>query len=130
MNFYSQEEVGDCPIELGDLFIELQDTNLELAALDESTLNDRILCNLRSRVESVLERRGKNGDFWHSKFQDFLVALADRRRDRVKKWLRCNIEEFSGNNNVQKLHLEAVLVLSELKQRLYVCGCKCSICFW
>ena len=47
MNFDSQEEVGDCPTELGDLFIELQDTNLELEALDESTLNDRILCNLR-----------------------------------------------------------------------------------
>ena len=47
MNFDSQEEVGYCPIELGDLFIELQDTNLELEALDESTLNDRILCNLR-----------------------------------------------------------------------------------
>ena len=74
------------------------------------------MCNLISRLESVLERIGKNGDFWHSKFQDFLVALADRRCDRVKKWLHCITVEFSGNNNVQKLHLEEVLVLAELKQ--------------
>ena len=37
MNFDSQEEVGYCPIELGDPLIELQDTNLDLAYLDEST---------------------------------------------------------------------------------------------
>ena len=124
MNFDSQEEVGDAPLEVGDLVINLQDTGLELAALDESTSNDRILCHLRSILESVFERRGKNGDFWHSKFQDLLVALADRRRDRVEKWLCCNTTEFSGNNDIQRLQLEAVLVLAEVKQGLSVCGCK------
>ena len=77
MNFDSQEEVSDAPIELGDLFIDLQDTRLELVALDDTTSNDKILCHLRSRLESVLERRGKDGDLWHSKFQDLLGALTE-----------------------------------------------------
>ena len=68
MNFDTQEVVGDAPIELGDLFIDLQDTGLELVALDDTTSNDKILCHLRSRLESVLERRGKDGDLWNSKF--------------------------------------------------------------
>jgi hypothetical protein len=130
MNFDSQEEVSDAPIKLEDLFIDLQDTGLELAALDESTSNDRILSHLRSRLESVLDRRGKNGDLWHSKFQEFIEALADRRSDRVQRWLRCNTAEFSGSDDVQKLQLEAVLSLAKLKQGLSVCGCKCSVCFW
>ena len=56
-------------------------TCLELAALDESILHDRI---------------GRNGDFWHTKFQDLLVALADIQCDRVERWLRCNAVEFLG----------------------------------
>ena len=81
INFDTHEVVGDASIKLGDLFIELQDTGLELAALDESTSNDQILSHLRSILESVLDRRGKTGDLWHSKFQDFIDALADRRSD-------------------------------------------------
>ena len=124
---------------IGDLFIDLQDTGLELATLDESTSNDKILCHLRSKLESVLERSDKNsvlersdknGDLWHSKFQNCLGALADRRHDRVQKWLCCNTAIFSGSNDVQKLQLEAVLVLAELKHGLCVCGCKCFVCYW
>ena len=70
MNFDTQEVVGDAPIELGDLFIDLQDTGLEFAALDDTTSNDKMLCHLRSRLKSVLERRGKYGDLWHSNFKD------------------------------------------------------------
>ena len=130
MNFDTQEVVGDAPIELGDLCIDLQDIGLELAALDESTSNDKILCRLRSRLEYVLERRGKNGDLWNSKFQDFLGALIERWHDHVQKWLCSNTAKFSSNNDIKKLQLEAILALVELKQGLSVCGCKCSECFW
>jgi hypothetical protein len=85
-------------------------------------------CHLRYSA-SILER-SKNGDFWPSKFQDILVALADRQHDRVERWLCCNSAEFPRNNCIQKLQLEAVLALAELKQGDSVCGCKCSICFW
>ena len=78
-------------------------THLELAALDESILHDRI---------------GRNGDFWHTKFKDLLVALADIRCDHVERWLRYNATEFSGNNCVQILQLEVVLALAELNQGL------------
>jgi hypothetical protein len=54
----------------------------------------------------------QNGDFWHSKFRDFLVTLADRRRDHVKKWILYNTVEFSGNINVQKFLLEKILALA------------------
>ena len=40
MIFDSREEVSDAPIVKGDLFIDLQDSGLELAALNESTSND------------------------------------------------------------------------------------------
>lgn len=129
-NFDSHEEVRDAPIVHGDLFIDLQDTSLEHAALDESTSNYQILSHLRSRLESVLGRKGETDDLWHSKFQDFIKALADRRCDRVQKWLHCNTTEFFGNDDVQKLQLEAVLALAELKQGLSVCDCKCFVCFW
>ena len=115
MNFDTQEVVSDAPIELGDLFIDLQDTSLELAALDDTTSNDKILCHLRSRLESVLERRGKYGDLWHSKFQDFLGALTKRQHDQVQNWLCSNTAEFSSSNDVQKLQLEAFLDLAKLK---------------
>eukprot|EP01018_Ginkgo_biloba_P007841 Gb_06198 [translate_table: standard] len=130
MNFDTQEEIIDAPIKLGDLFIDLKDTALELVTLDESMGIDKILSGLRSRLENVLERKGGNGDLWHSNFERFLLALADRRCVRVQQWLSCNTAEFSGSNNVQKLQLEASAALAELKQGLSVCGCKCSVCFW
>ena len=113
--FDSEEEVSDAPMVIGDLLLDLQDTGLELAALDESTSNGKNLYRLRSKLECVLERRGKNGYFWHSKFLDFLMALSDRQRDHVEKWLHCNTAEFSGNTDVQNLQLEAILSLAELK---------------
>lgn len=113
--FDSEEEVSDAPMVIGDLLLDLHDTGLELAALDESMSNGKILYCLILKLECVLERRGKNGDFWHSKFLDFLVAFSDRRHDSIEKCLHCNTAEFSGNADVQKLQLEAILSLAELK---------------
>ncbi|GLJ12791.1 hypothetical protein SUGI_0197900 [Cryptomeria japonica] len=130
VNFDTQEEILDAPIELGDLLIDMQDTGLELAPTEESMSNDKILSDLRSRLDTVFTKRGVNGDQWHSMFQRFLGALIDRRCDRVQRWLCSNTTEFTGNHDVQKLQLETVAALAELKQGLSVCGCKCSICFW
>lgn len=41
MNFDTQEVVGDAPIE--DLYIDLQDIDLELADFDETTSNNKIM---------------------------------------------------------------------------------------
>ena len=86
-----------------------------------------MLCQINST--SILERIGRNGDFWHTKFQDLLVALADIRCDRVERWLHCNTAKFSRNNCVQILQLEAVLALAELNQGRSVCGCKIALNF-
>ncbi|KAH9320477.1 hypothetical protein KI387_015116 [Taxus chinensis] len=130
VNFDTQEEIPDVPIELGDLLIEVQDSGLELAPTEESISNDKVLSDLRSRLGTIFKRKGVNGDQWHSVFQSFLGALIERRCDRVQKWLCSNTAEFTGNHDVQKLQLEAVVALAELKQGLSVCGCKCFVCFW
>ncbi|KAH9301320.1 hypothetical protein KI387_012903, partial [Taxus chinensis] len=130
VNFDTQEEIHDVPIELGDLLIEVQDSGLELAPTEESISNDKVLSDLRSRLGTIFKRKRVNGDQWHSVFQSFLGDLIERRCDRVQKWLCSNTAEFTGNHDVQKLQLEVVATLAELKQGLSVCGCKCFVCFW
>ncbi|GLJ12793.1 hypothetical protein SUGI_0197940 [Cryptomeria japonica] len=130
VNFDTQEEILDTPIEIEDLLIDVHDTGLELAPAEESISNDKILSDLRSRLDSVFKKRGLNGDQWHSMFQCFVGKLIDRRCERVQSWLCSNTTEFAGNHDLQKLQLEAVAALAELKQGLSVCGCKCSVCFW
>ncbi|KAH9326648.1 hypothetical protein KI387_006826, partial [Taxus chinensis] len=79
VNFDTQEEIHDAPIELGDLLIEVQDSGLELAPTEESISNDKVLSDLRSRIGTIFKRNGVNGDQWHSVFQSFLGALIERR---------------------------------------------------
>ena len=76
------------------------------------------------------KEEAKYGDLWHSKFQDILGELTERRHDRVQNWICNNTTEFSSSNDVQKLQLEVVLALVEMKRGLSVCGCNCSVCFW
>ncbi|KAH9295262.1 hypothetical protein KI387_038850, partial [Taxus chinensis] len=66
VNFDTQEEIHDVPIELGDLLIEVQDSGLELAPIEESISNDKVLFDLRSRLGTIFKRKGVNGDQWHS----------------------------------------------------------------
>ncbi|GLJ33822.1 hypothetical protein SUGI_0679990 [Cryptomeria japonica] len=132
-NFDTQEEVPDFPVVVGDISWNIKDSGLSLSPCTESatpiTVRDT-LSQIRSKLEMVLPRNGRSGDEWHSLFQKFLEALADRRRDRVQQWISSNTVDFSDSDEVQRLKLEANVALGEVKQGLSVCGCKCSICFW
>ncbi|KAH9290309.1 hypothetical protein KI387_034426, partial [Taxus chinensis] len=57
VNFDTQEEIHDVPIELGDLLIEVQDSGLELAPTEESISNDKVLSDLRSRLGTIFKRK-------------------------------------------------------------------------
>jgi hypothetical protein len=131
VNLDTQEEVPDFPVAVEDSMFDFPDTGLELAhSLEPAAVAGSILSELRSRLESVVPRKGTDGEWWHSVFESFLVALADRRRQRVEQWLMSNTVDFSSADEVHKLQLEAAAGIAEMKQRLSVCGCKCSKCFW
>ncbi|KAH9309559.1 hypothetical protein KI387_037470 [Taxus chinensis] len=131
--FDTQEEIPDSPIFVGDLSCDIKDSGLYLTPSNDSLLFvtiREVLSQLRSSLELVLPRKGRNGEEWHSMFENFLESLAERRQDRVQKWISANTVEFSDNDVVQRLQLEASVALGKVKQGLSVCGCKCSVCFW
>ncbi|KAH9289231.1 hypothetical protein KI387_033348 [Taxus chinensis] len=133
VNFDTQEEVPDMPLAIGDLALNTRDSGLFLApSKDPSTATSirDLLSQLSSRLEAVLPRKGNNVDSWHSTFENFLKAVAERRRDRVQLWISTNTMDFFGNEDVERLQLEADVLLGKVKQGLSVCGCKCSQCFW
>ncbi|GLJ34389.1 hypothetical protein SUGI_0691410 [Cryptomeria japonica] len=132
-NFDTQEEVLDFPVVVGDSSWNIRDSGLYLSPCTESetplTIRD-IFSEVGSKLEMVLPRNGSNGEDWHSSFERFLEALADRRHARVQQWISSNTTDFSDNDEVQRLQLEADVALGKVKQGLIVCGCKCSVCFW
>lgn len=132
-NFDTQEEVSDFPVVVGDSSWNIKDSGLCLSpcTLSENPVTIRdVISQIRSKLEMVLPRNGSNGEEWHSLFESFLEALADRRHCRVQKWISSNTTDFCDSDEVQRLQLEANLALGEVKHGLSVCGCKCSVCFW
>ncbi|GLJ33422.1 hypothetical protein SUGI_0672610 [Cryptomeria japonica] len=106
VNFDTQEEVPDLPIVVGDFSYNVRDSGLCLAASKESSISISIrdvICQIKSIFESFLPRKDNNGENWHSSFEKFLEALAQRRYDRVKDWIESNTVYFSDNDEVQKL---------------------------
>ncbi|GLJ34388.1 hypothetical protein SUGI_0691360 [Cryptomeria japonica] len=134
VNFDTQVEVPDMPLVVGEsVLINIRDSGLSLAPSKESSTSSSIrdlLAQLRLKLEAVLPRKGSNIDSWHSMLERFLSAVAERRRDRVQRWISSNTVDFSGNDEVERLVLEADVILGKIKQGLSVCGCKCSQCFW
>ncbi|KAH9289235.1 hypothetical protein KI387_033352, partial [Taxus chinensis] len=133
VNFDTQEEIPDFPVVVEDLSCDIKDSGLYLTPTNDSSISVTIrdvLSQIRSRLEMVLPRKGTNGEVWHSIFENLLEALSDRRHDRVQQWISSNTMDFRDNDEVQRLQLEANVVLGKVKQGLSVCGCKCSVCFW
>ncbi|KAH9323263.1 hypothetical protein KI387_017902, partial [Taxus chinensis] len=114
--FDTQEEIPDSPIFVGDLSCDIKDSGLYLTPSNDSLLFvtiREVLSQLRSSLELVLPRKGRNGEEWHSMFENFLESLAERRQDRVQKWISANAVEFSDNDVVQRLQLEASVALGK-----------------
>lgn len=44
-------------------------------------------------------------------------------------WLHCNFADFSRNDEMQKMTLKAVYVITKLKLEFFVYGSNHSICF-
>ncbi|XP_057849511.2 uncharacterized protein LOC131060350 [Cryptomeria japonica] len=133
VNFDTQEEIPDEPVVVGDFSCNTRDQGLCLLPSHESSKASSIrdvLCQLRLELETVLPRKGNNGESWHSEFENFLRALGERRHDRVQHWVSSNTVEFCDHEEVKMLQLEASLGLGEVKQGLSICGGKCSVCFW
>ncbi|GLJ34377.1 hypothetical protein SUGI_0691170 [Cryptomeria japonica] len=132
-NFDTHEEVPDFPVVVGDSSWNIRDSGLYLSPCTESetsvTLRD-VFSQIRSKLDIILPRNASNGKEWHSLFESFLEALADRRHARVQQWISSNTTDFSDNDEVQRLQLEADVALGKVKQGLSVCGCECSDCFW
>ncbi|XP_059065183.1 uncharacterized protein LOC131038022 isoform X2 [Cryptomeria japonica] len=132
-NFDTQEEIPDFPVAVQDISWNIKDSGLCLSPLKESatlvTVTD-VLSQIRSKLEMILPRNGRKGDEWFSLFQKFLEALVDRRCHRVQQWIKSNTTDFCDSDEVQRLQLEANVVLGETKQGLSVCGYKCYLCFW
>ncbi|XP_057826276.2 uncharacterized protein LOC131038027 [Cryptomeria japonica] len=132
-NFDTQEEVPDFPVVVRDKTLNIEDSGLCLSPSTELPTPDtirQVLSQIKSEVEMVFSRCGTNEDEWHSLFQNFLEALADRRHDRVQQWISSNTIDVSDNDEMQKLKLEANVALSKIRQGLSLCTCKCSVCFW
>ncbi|KAH9330501.1 hypothetical protein KI387_002609, partial [Taxus chinensis] len=114
--FDTQEEIPDSPIVVGDLSCDIKDSGLYLTPSNDSLLSvtiREVLSQLRSSLELVLPRKGRNGEEWHSMFENFLESLTERRQDRVQKWISANTVEFSDNDVVQRLQLEASVALGK-----------------
>ncbi|KAH9291385.1 hypothetical protein KI387_043423, partial [Taxus chinensis] len=114
--FDTQEEIPDSPIVVGDLSCDIKDSGLYLTPSNDSLLSvtiREVLSQLRSSLELVLPRKGRNGEEWHSMFENFLESLTERRQDRVQKWISANSVEFSDNDVVQRLQLEASVALGK-----------------
>ncbi|KAH9326811.1 hypothetical protein KI387_006989, partial [Taxus chinensis] len=74
VNFDTQEEIHDVPIELGDLLIEVQDSGLELAPIEESISNDKVLSDLRSRLGTIFKRK-ELANFGEESMKELLCCL-------------------------------------------------------
>jgi hypothetical protein len=109
VNLDKQQEVSYFPVVVEFMLDDFPDIGLELARSQETTtVVGSILSELRSILDSVVPRKGNDGEWWHSLFEIFLGALADRRRKRVEQWLMSNTIDFSNSDEVQKLQLEVV----------------------
>lgn len=82
VNLDTQQEVSDFPVAAEEFTLnDFPDTGLELAPSQEPmAVTGNILSELRSRLETVVPRKGNDGEWWHSVFERFLGAVADRRR--------------------------------------------------
>ncbi|KAH9289251.1 hypothetical protein KI387_033368 [Taxus chinensis] len=129
VNFDTQEEVPDMPLAIGDLALNTRDSGLSLApSKDPSTATSirDLLSQLSSRLEAVLPRKGNNVDSWQSTFENFLKAVAERRRDRVQLWISTNTMDFFGNEEVERLQLEGDALLGKHKCNSPQHNCKMS----
>ena len=126
-NFYTQEEVFDFPFVVGDSSWNLRDSGLYLSPCTVSethvTIRD-IFSQIRLKLEIALPQNDSNSKEWHSSFESSLEALADRRYARVHQGISPDTIDFSNNDEVQRLQLEADVALNKVEQGLSVCGCK------
>ena len=124
MNFDTQEEVLDTPLVAGEsVLINIRDSGLSLAPRKESSTSSSItirdlLAQLRLKLEAIVPRKGSNIYSWHSMLERFLSAVAERRRDRVQRWISSNTMDFCDNDEVERLVLEADVILGKIKQGL------------
>ncbi|KAH9330766.1 hypothetical protein KI387_002874, partial [Taxus chinensis] len=100
VNFDTQEEVPDFPVAVDDFSSNIKDSGLYLSPCEESsifaTIRD-VLSELRSSWELILPRNCSNGEVSHSMFKNICESLAERRQDKVQKWIRANTAEFCDN---------------------------------
>lgn len=131
-NFDTDEVVPEIPLETTTFAFDIPDTGLELFTVQD-TANQvgggSLIQFLREKYQSVMRRSGSDDESWHAEFENFLLALADRRRSRVLQWLQCNTEDFAQDGDAQNLRLAATSILAELRQSLSLCSCKCKSCF-
>ncbi|KAH9289246.1 hypothetical protein KI387_033363, partial [Taxus chinensis] len=119
VNFDTQEEIPDSPVVVGDFSCAVKDQGLCLAPSDEiskAIIRRDVLSHLRSRLEALIPGKENTGERWRSKFETFLQAVGDRRRDRVQQWISSNTVEFRDKEDVKMLQLEATVALAKVKQ--------------
>lgn len=131
-NVDNQEPIADVPLSVDGHLIYLSDSDIQLLpgqVHGQSTLGNYVQ-SLREAFETVVKRPITKDEDWHLQFDQFLAAVGRRRSDRVLQWLDSNTKEFKDDGDVQKLRLEAVTMLAEVREKLSVCSCKCQTCFF
>ncbi|MCO5596633.1 hypothetical protein L7F22_050700 [Adiantum nelumboides] len=84
---------------------------------------------LRTKFEAATQRQGRNNEKWFDFYQQYLLALIERRQQRLLTWLQVNCQDFERDGDVQKLTMEVTDRLAEVKSRVTLCTCKCDDCF-
>ncbi|KAG0585018.1 hypothetical protein KC19_3G251200, partial [Ceratodon purpureus] len=129
MNFDSRETISEfVPMDVQGNVFQLADTNVQLAPLENQVIGS-ILDPLRIEFEQVVARTGEDDEAWHTLFESFLTALAERRKQRVLDWLIANTVDFLEDGEVQKLQMQTIAFLADQQQKLSLCSCKCERCF-
>mmetsp|Transcript_22245 Transcript_22245/g.37245 ORF Transcript_22245/g.37245 Transcript_22245/m.37245 type:complete len:1360 (-) Transcript_22245:841-4920(-) len=138
-SFDTGEAVLDTPLPLtplrpGDELTEseklvLVDTGLLLRRGDMSDVE--LMAPLRHYFERhVLPRTHANFKEWHSRFQQFLDVIVERRKTRVQAWVDLNVKEFPLDGDVQMLKHEVTTELTNLSRIWTLCGLKCDRCYY